>query len=156
MNYSKFQQFPQPTRPEHVQFPQYCAYQCEAPETMQSYNEMCTDSFKLREDREETEAESIDELVGILVECLQRSDIKTRALLLQKFFYEIEKDAPLENFLVERVKQSKVLNAISHYSSETKNDSMAMRDLDESLKLERFKVKTVNVGGIVHEDKDSE
>ncbi|KAL2481224.1 Uncharacterized protein Adt_34190 [Abeliophyllum distichum] len=153
MNYSKFQQFPQPTRPEHVQFSQY---QCETPETMQSYNEMCTDSFKLREDREETEAESVDELVEILVECLQRSDIKTRVLLLQKFFYEIEKDVPLENFLVERVKQSKVLNAISHYSSEMKNDSMAMRDLDGSLlKLERFKVKTVNVGGIVHEDKDS-
>ncbi|GFP97568.1 hypothetical protein PHJA_001900900 [Phtheirospermum japonicum] len=108
-----------------------------------------TNSTSFPETNNEKEVEVVDELVGILVECLKRADIKTREALLRRFFFEIEKEESLERFLVERIKHSKLYSESCLDNNETRginNDEMM------SEKPERFKVRTVRVGEVVREE----
>lgn len=108
------------------------------------------------------ESEAVDELSQILVECLKKADIRTQEVLLRKFFFEIEKEIPLERFLVDRIKHSKI-NSLSEKipgCSQETGKEITTREVDASSapeeetseKLERFKVKTVQVGEIVKEE----
>ncbi|KAL6998115.1 hypothetical protein U1Q18_008243 [Sarracenia purpurea var. burkii] len=127
------------------------------------------------------EKEAVDELLAILLECMEEVSTRSRESLLRKFFSEIEKEERLETFIVDRLKQTRV-KAISELceklpatvmessdgggswvtgrgeAAEDNNDSVATRSLDESVedmtqKLERFKVRTfVMGGGIIKDD----
>ncbi|KAL9153445.1 hypothetical protein ABFS82_10G049300 [Erythranthe guttata] len=120
------------------------------------------------------ESEAVDELIQILVECLKEVDIRTREFLLRKCFFEIEKEIPLERFLVDRIKQSRVkllsdlmekIQWRSRIFSDDDGDvcknnesdrAFATRELVElssiSEKMERFKVRTVKIGEVVKEE----
>ncbi|KAK4419336.1 hypothetical protein Salat_2346500 [Sesamum alatum] len=116
------------------------------------------------------ESEAVDELLQILVECLKKADMRTREVLLRKFFVEIEKETAMEGFLIERIKHSKI-NVFSNSLSRTPsccrdNDRIPVGDIYESatrevdrplgegtsIKLGRFKVKTVQFGQVVKEE----
>ncbi|KAF7145395.1 hypothetical protein RHSIM_Rhsim04G0135300 [Rhododendron simsii] len=117
------------------------------------------------------EKEAVDELLTILVECMEELNTRSRETLLRKFFSEIEREERLEQFIVERLKQSRV-KAISdlcetlpkrnsegesdHIStfSDTEGEPVLTRSISESVeelsqKLERFKVRTLDLGGPV-------
>lgn len=104
----------------------------------------------------------VDELMQILVECVKQADVRGQELLLRKFFVEIEKEIPLQGFLVDRLKHSKISSLFrcdsacsdDYFGSES--EMMRSRELivaaegeTTSKKPERFKVKTVQVGGVV-------
>ncbi|KAG5553391.1 hypothetical protein RHGRI_011317 [Rhododendron griersonianum] len=117
------------------------------------------------------EKEAVDELLTILLECMEELNTRSKEDLLRKFFSEIEREERLERFIVERLKQSRV-KAISdlceklpkrnsegesdHIStlSDTEGDPVLTRSISESVeelsqKLERFKVRTLDLGGPV-------
>ncbi|KAG6427499.1 hypothetical protein SASPL_111745 [Salvia splendens] len=98
----------------------------------------------------------VDELMQILVECVKQADVRGQELLLRKFFFEIEKEIPLQGFLVDRLKHSKIsslFHSDDYFGSESEM-MMSSRELEgeTSKKPERFKVKTVQVGGVVKEE----
>ncbi|XP_047963665.1 uncharacterized protein LOC125208134 [Salvia hispanica] len=107
----------------------------------------------------------VDELMQILVECVKQADVRGQELLLRKFFFEIEKEIPLQGFLVDRLKHSKI-SSLFHSDSacsddffQSESEVMSSRELiveeeeeETSKKPERFKVKTVQVGGVVKEE----
>ncbi|KAF5940493.1 hypothetical protein HYC85_021660 [Camellia sinensis] len=124
------------------------------------------------------EKEAVDELLLILIECMDELNTRSRESLLRKFFSEIEKEERLERFIVERLKQSKVKsitdlceklpasvreemnsdgsNNVLPRISETEDyvddgitRTRSIHDSVEelSLKLERFKVRTLKIGG---------
>ncbi|KAM7515582.1 hypothetical protein LguiA_005165 [Lonicera macranthoides] len=113
----------------------------------------------------------VDELVIILLECLERVDTKFKKLLLRKVFSELEKEEKLESFIIERLEHSKV-KAISellekyHESGVNLHNTMmrelvvdptARKDLDGPVeestpKLERFKVRPIKLSGIVKKE----
>lgn len=96
------------------------------------------------------ESEVVDEVLQILVECVKKADIRGQEILLRKFFFEIEKEMSLETFLVQRLQNSKLSRL---FQSEAE---ISTRELNmEKEKLERFKIKTVQVGVIVKEEKAS-
>ncbi|PIN13852.1 hypothetical protein CDL12_13524 [Handroanthus impetiginosus] len=106
-------------------------------------------------------AEAVDELLQILVECLKEADMRTKEVLLRKFFFEIEKETSLEEFLVERINKSKIRLLFSGDVCDQRGREISELEKrkadglsgDESLKkLERFKVKTLQVGEVVKED----
>ncbi|KAA8518613.1 hypothetical protein F0562_016087 [Nyssa sinensis] len=118
----------------------------------------------------QAEVEAVAELIQILTDCMGELRTKSRELLLMKFFSEIEKEPSLESFIIQRLKQSKV-GLISELleklpersaggqgnSEEMNTDSISTRGLDESVeeltqKLERFKVKTLDLGEVVEEE----
>ncbi|KAL7096677.1 hypothetical protein ACP275_10G094200 [Erythranthe tilingii] len=131
---------------------------------------------KTRFQEKTEESEAVDELIQILVECLKEADIRTREVLLRKCFFEIEKEIPLERFLVDRIKQSRVkllsdlIEKIQWreriFSDDEDGDvckinnesdrAFATRELVElssdSEKMERFKVRTVKIGEVVKEE----
>lgn len=113
------------------------------------------------------ESEVVDELLQILVECMKKADIRGQEILLRKFFFEIEKEMSLERFLVERLQHSKISRLFDQrlFRSEAEVEAEAeisTRELNvaeegettsEKEKLERFKIKTVQVGVVVKEEK---
>lgn len=108
------------------------------------------------------ESEVVEELVQILVDCVKKVDVKGQEILLRKFFYEIEKEVPLQSFLVDRLKRSKIsslfenLPACSGDSrSETEFRTRELVEEETEEKLERFKIKTVQIGVVVKEEKAS-
>lgn len=104
--------------------------------------------FKLRPKNNTPSEEVTDELTVILVECLKKLDAQSRGSLLLKFFSEMEKEMNLEDFILDRLKHSKV-NAISercdnipsaHPTMVRGKDyhHTSMRELQESEKDERL------------------
>ncbi|PSS23607.1 Soluble scavenger receptor cysteine-rich domain-containing protein [Actinidia chinensis var. chinensis] len=121
------------------------------------------------------EKEAVDELLSILVECMEGLNTRSRELLLRKFFAELEREESLEQFIVERLKQSRVkaiselCEKIDSYNDKDNNlimsrgtdvdDLIMSREISESveelsLKLERFKVRTVDVGGTIVKEEE--
>ena len=171
-------QFPQPTRPmcfshlphlinsDGTQLPQSSS------SVMFSVEERITTSTAATTTAVSGQGEAVvDELVMILLECLERVDTEFKELLLRKVFSELEKEEELESFIIERLEHSKV-KAISellerqHESGgnlhntltrELVVDPMARKDLDgpvEELtpKLEKFKVRPIKLSGIVKKE----
>ncbi|KAH7844329.1 hypothetical protein Vadar_026880 [Vaccinium darrowii] len=122
-----------------------------------------------------SEKEAVDELLMILVECMEELNTRSRETLLRKFFSEIEREKQLEQFIVERLKQSRV-KAISElcdklpkkesddhdskFSDTEAEPPVLTRSISESVeelsqKLERFKVKTLDLGGAVVKEEES-
>lgn len=110
------------------------------------------------------ESEVVDELMQILIDCVKREDVRGQEILLRKFFFEIEKEIPLQGFLLDRLKHSKISSlfgtapASSHdyFRPETEiitREVNVSEAGETSEKLERFKVKTVQVGDVVKEEK---
>ncbi|XP_052174853.1 uncharacterized protein LOC127789855 [Diospyros lotus] len=135
------------------------------------------------------EKEAVDELVVILIECMDEINTRSREFLLRKFFFEVERDERLERFIVERLKQSRV-EAISQLceklprcvrrrlnpSSANFDPELEVMDIDDdeqgeedqddnvttrgicvsvegfSQKLERFKIKTLDLGEAANEE----
>ncbi|KAL7170392.1 hypothetical protein ACSBR2_035291 [Camellia fascicularis] len=134
------------------------------------------------------EKEAVDELLLILIECMDELNTRSRESLLRKFFSEIEKEERLERFIVERLKQSKVksisdlceklpasvrvemnsdgstnvLPSISETDDYVDDGITTTRSIHDSveelsLKLERFKVRTLKIGGDIEgDDKEAE
>ncbi|XP_058212711.1 uncharacterized protein LOC131324661 isoform X2 [Rhododendron vialii] len=77
------------------------------------------------------EKEAVDELLTILVECMEELNTRSRETLLCKFFSEIEREERLERFIVERLKQSRV-KAISDLCEKLpkRNSEGEVRTLD--------------------------
>ncbi|GMP50040.1 hypothetical protein CsSME_00016814 [Camellia sinensis var. sinensis] len=110
------------------------------------------------------EEEVVGELFKILLECLEQMGTESRKLFLGKFFSELHKEVPLESFEVKRLRNSHAEEAISdliqkfHVNFEiVRMNSTTARSLhelgeEEKLKLERFKVRTINFGGAVTEE----
>ncbi|KAM7531626.1 hypothetical protein LguiB_035036 [Lonicera macranthoides] len=113
----------------------------------------------------------VDELLTILLECLERVDTKFKELLLRKVFSELEKEDKLESFIIERLEHSKVkaisellerhhksgVNLHNTFMKELVVDPTARKDLDgpvEDLtpKLERFKVRPIKLSVIVKKE----
>ncbi|KAG5553382.1 hypothetical protein RHGRI_011308 [Rhododendron griersonianum] len=113
------------------------------------------------------EKEAVDELLRILIECMEELNTRSRETLLHKFFSEIEREERLERFIVERLKQSRV-KAISDLCEKlpkrksgfkvrtldlggpvlTRSISESVEELSQKLES-RFKVKTLDLGGPV-------
>lgn len=116
------------------------------------------------------EKEAVDELLAILIECMEELNTRSREALLRKFFSEIEREERLEQFIVERLKQSRVKalsdlceklperdssDGVSTFSDTEGGElppPVLTRSISESVeelsqKLERFKVKTLDLGG---------
>ncbi|KAI8014794.1 hypothetical protein LOK49_LG05G00894 [Camellia lanceoleosa] len=110
------------------------------------------------------EEEVVGELFKILLECLEQMSTESRKLFLGKFFSELHKEVPLESFEVKRLRNSHAEEAISdliqkfHVNFErvrmNSTTARSLRELgeEEILKLERFKVRTINFGGAVTEE----
>lgn len=103
------------------------------------------------------ESEVVDELLQILVECVEKADIRGQQILLRKFFFEIEKEMSLQTFLVQRLQNSKLSRLLDQrrFQSEATRELNMGETTSEKEKLERFKIKTVQVGVIVKEEKAS-
>ncbi|KAL7247889.1 hypothetical protein ACSBR2_002735 [Camellia fascicularis] len=110
------------------------------------------------------EEEVVGELFKILLECLEQMGTESRKLFLGKFFSELHKEVPLESFEVKRLRNSRAEEAISdliqkfpvNFERVGMNSTTArsLHELgeEEILKLERFKVRTVNFGDVVTEE----
>lgn len=104
------------------------------------------------------ESEVVEELVQILVECVKKVDVKGQEFLLRKFFYEIEKEIPLQSFLVDRLKRSKISYLFENLpacSGDSRSETeFRTREIKEETpeKLDRFKIKTVQIGVVVKEE----
>lgn len=101
------------------------------------------------------ESEVVEELVEILVECVKKVDVKGQEILLRKFFFEIEKEIPLRRFLVDRLKQSRISSLFENIpacSGDFQPETREIKEDDKSERLDRFKVKTVQVGVVVKEE----
>ncbi|PIN13853.1 hypothetical protein CDL12_13525 [Handroanthus impetiginosus] len=119
------------------------------------------DSRSFSEAGKREEVEAVDELLQILVECLKEADMRTREVLLRKFFLEIEKETSLEEFLVERINKSKIRLLLSGDVCDQRGREISLSEKQKadglsgdgsSKKMERFKVKTVQVGEVVKEE----
>ncbi|GFZ02474.1 hypothetical protein Acr_15g0010820 [Actinidia rufa] len=94
---------------------------------------------------EEEEEEVVDELLQILVQCLEKVSTKSRQVLLKKFFGEVEKEISLEGFTGQRIGSSQALKIEN--LDEMKYPIISTQrgvGFDDKLaqKLERFKIRT--------------
>lgn len=146
------------------------------PIVLQDNEPSTSTSYQQQQDAHEDEV--FNELTQILFECLENVDNERKGLLLRKIFSELEKESDIEKFLVKKLKltQVKVISEfIERYpvssqdhvgeddvydqqetkSRELKDDFIETDEIGGSIakfsrKLERFKVKTLNIeGGVV-------
>ncbi|GFY93436.1 hypothetical protein Acr_08g0018320 [Actinidia rufa] len=105
---------------------------------------------------EEAEEEQVvDELLLILVQCLERVSTKSRQLLLKKFFGEVEKEMSSEGFIPERIGSSQALKIENldemRYPIISTQRGIGFDD-NSSQKLERFKIRTPVLDGVIVEE----
>ncbi|PWA33434.1 hypothetical protein CTI12_AA618630 [Artemisia annua] len=138
-------------------------------------NEPSTSTSYQQQQQDAHEDEVFNELTQILFECLENVDNEHKGLLLRKIFSELEKESDIEKFIVKKLKHTQV-KVISEFierypvssqdhigeddvydqqetkSRELKDDFMETDEIGGSIakfsrKLERFKVKTLNIEG---------
>ena len=143
------------------------------PIVLQDNEPSTSTSYQQQQDAHEDEV--FNELTQILFECLENVDNKHKGLLLRKIFSELEKESDIEKFIVKKLKHTQV-KVISEFmerypvtsqdhigehdvydqqetkSRELKDDFMETDEIGGSIakfsrKLERFKVKTLNIEG---------
>ncbi|KAI3683862.1 hypothetical protein L1987_84377 [Smallanthus sonchifolius] len=125
-------------------------------------------SFTLKDDTysddEQEQSEIHDHIIGALKECLEEIDIEAKELFkkfvsnryvelsLGKLAQEAMGDSRASDFL------GKMVTKIGKKMKAEKDEEFVVTErgasIDDELsqKLERFKVKTVNIGGVVKED----
>ncbi|GJV53078.1 DNA helicase [Tanacetum coccineum] len=143
------------------------------PIVLQDNEPSTSTSYQQQEDAHEDEV--FNELTRILFECLENVDNEHKGLLLRKIFSELEKESDIEKFLVKELKHTQVkvisefierypVSSQDHIGEddvcdqqeteyrEIKDDYMETNEMGGSIakfsrKLERFKVKTLNIEG---------
>lgn len=166
----EFKSFPHPTRPSSyanlTSFKYATAITQHSEPVGHHMSEPSTSTDSYQQQRRSDEDELFCELTRILVECLEIVDDVPKCLLLRKVFLELEKESEMENFIVEKLKHSQV-KAISdfleryqeRFTNQVDEDEVKyvsrgfkqdLMELEYSHRLERFKVKTINIeGGVI-------
>ncbi|KAJ0949795.1 hypothetical protein HanRHA438_Chr01g0042481 [Helianthus annuus] len=125
-------------------------------------------SFTLQDDtylEEQQERNEMDDhIIGALKECLEEIDIKAKELF-DKIVSNGYAEIPLGRVAREAIGESGAKDLLGKIVTKVSNKMKAQKDedfvvaergvsMDDELsqKLERFKVKTVNIGGVVKED----
>ncbi|KAI3738166.1 hypothetical protein L2E82_28186 [Cichorium intybus] len=117
------------------------------------------------EGKQEYSNEVNDHIIGALRECLEEIDIKGREFL-KNIVSNKDVEIPLGKLAREAIGESRAKDLLEKIAKKVgkkmkagKHDDFVVAErgvsIDEELnqKLERFKVKTVNIGGVVKEDK---
>ncbi|KAI3683860.1 hypothetical protein L1987_84375 [Smallanthus sonchifolius] len=163
----EFTTFPQPTRPSS--YSNLTSFKYSTAISQDSEPSTSTSNYRQQPDVDDDEL--FGELTRILFDCLEHMDNVTKGLVLRKVFSELEKESKMENFIVEKLKCSQV-KVISDFLERYPKSSIGedeveydppetvSRGFNEDLletsatggskatsshKLERFKVKTINI-----------
>ncbi|KAI3677205.1 hypothetical protein L1987_86828 [Smallanthus sonchifolius] len=142
------QYFPRPSVPDSI-------YERIPSFTMQ-------DDTRLEEENAQNEVDG--HIIGAFMECLEEIDIKGKELF-KKIVSNGHVEIPLGRLAREAIGDSRAKDFLGKMVTKVSNKMKAQKDedfvvakrdvsIDDELsqKLERFKVKTVNIGGVVKED----
>nr|GFD32043.1 reverse transcriptase domain, ribonuclease H-like domain protein [Tanacetum cinerariifolium] len=116
------------------------------------------------EDHEDEQNELHDHIIGALKECLEEIDIKGKELF-KKYVSNADVEISLGRLAREAIGDTRAKHLLEKITTKVGNKIQAQNEEDFvvtergagiddelSLKLERFKVKTVNIGGVVKEN----